>query len=191
MTLSVKPFGCMPSSLGLRRRPVADHRALSAGHLPADRDQRRRRRQRLQPRADAAVQGQAARAEGSRQGARRRRHDDGRGPRVPGQAPGDEPRVPPRSAQGGLHAPPTSSTRSGAKKNRLAYLKNRVINAVTGATTRSTRRPTIKLLDDRAQGRREDEQEEVGRQRGARGRSRGSGGARRFPAGRKSLRVVN
>ena len=40
MTLSVKPFGCMPSVVGLRRHPVVHHRALSAGHLPADRDQR-------------------------------------------------------------------------------------------------------------------------------------------------------
>ena len=43
----------------LRRRAVADHREVPAGHLLRDRDQRRRRGQRLLPRADVPVQGAA------------------------------------------------------------------------------------------------------------------------------------
>jgi predicted nucleotide-binding protein (sugar kinase/HSP70/actin superfamily) len=77
MTLSVKPFGCMPSVVGVGRRAEPCHRAVPAGHLPADRDQRRRRGQRVQPRADAAVQGQAAGAARGRDRAQGRRHDHG------------------------------------------------------------------------------------------------------------------
>ena len=59
MTLSVKPFGCMPSSGVSDGVQSIDHREVPAGDLLPDRDQRRRRGQRLLARADDAVQGAA------------------------------------------------------------------------------------------------------------------------------------
>jgi predicted nucleotide-binding protein (sugar kinase/HSP70/actin superfamily) len=98
--------------VGVRRHPVADHRAVPAGDLPADRDQRRRRGQRLLARPDAALQGQAGGAEGGRQGPRRRRHDHGRGPRLPRPSTPSSTAPSTRARTGRARAPPTWSTRS-------------------------------------------------------------------------------
>ena len=57
MTLSVKPFGCMPSSGVSDGVQSHDHRPLSAEHLLRDRDLGRRQGQRPEPRADVPLQG--------------------------------------------------------------------------------------------------------------------------------------
>ena len=69
----------------LRRRPVDHHGEVPAGDLLRDRDQRRRRGERLLARADDAVQG-AAGGEGRVQGRARGDRPDGRGDaRLPGE----------------------------------------------------------------------------------------------------------
>jgi len=155
MTLSVKPFGCMPSS------------SVSDG------DQRRRCGQRVQPRADAAVQGQAAGPEGSRQGACRRRHDHRRGARVPPQASVDDERVPSLAAQGGLHrGRPRLRSRRPQEPAELPQGAHRRPGHRQGHE--GPRRGAREAARDRAPRGCQDAPQELDRQRGPRGR-RGGG----------------
>ena len=72
MTLSVKPFGCMPSAGVSDGVQSIITEKYPAGDLLPDRDQRRRRGERLLARADDAVQG-APGGQGRVQGSARRR----------------------------------------------------------------------------------------------------------------------
>ena len=85
MVLSLKPFGCMPStqSDGAQSAVVSN---LQGHDLPAGRDLRRRRDQRSQPRADGAGRSQEQGQEGIRRRAGTDRPDAGSVPRLGGSA---------------------------------------------------------------------------------------------------------
>ena len=63
MTLSVKPFGCMPSAGVSDGVQSLDHREVPRHHLLPGRDERRRRGELLLARADVPVQGASRRRE--------------------------------------------------------------------------------------------------------------------------------
>ena len=89
MVLSLKPFGCMPStqSDGAQSAVVSN---LQGHDLSARRDLRRRRDQRSQPRADGAGRGQEQGQEGIRRGAGKDRPHAGPVPRLGGSASGNQ-----------------------------------------------------------------------------------------------------
>ena len=100
MVLSLKPFGCMPStqSDGAQSAVVSN---LQGHDLPARGNLGRRRDQRPQPRADGAGRSQEQGQEGIRRGAGTHRPDAGRLPRLGRPASGNQAADLPRAAHQG------------------------------------------------------------------------------------------
>ena len=100
MVLSLKPFGCMPStqSDGVQSTVAAQGEERP---VPADRNGGRGRAARAQPRADGAGRGAAAGRAGVRPGARVDREEAGRDPPLRRRARGAAQPVPPRAGEPG------------------------------------------------------------------------------------------
>ena len=108
MTLSVKPFGCMPSVGRLRRRAVADHRAVPRHDLLRGRDERRRRASTSTRACRCTCSRRASRpSEELRKTLRRVRRHRGAGPRVPRRRTRSTPRP--------LHHAPHTGRRHGGE----------------------------------------------------------------------------
>ena len=146
MTLSVKPFGCMPSSSvsdGIQSfitelypqgifLPIETNGDGAVNVYSRVQMQLFKAKQLAQKEVDKALADVGMTIEEVRA--------------YLDEAPVDDARVPPRAAHGGLHGGRPRSTRWARRKNRLSYLKNKVVNTVTGKADKEHAEAHDKLL---------------------------------------------